>query len=857
MSRRENLVALGASDEPETGPGPEDQPTPEAAETYPEDAADFEDAWEEEAPRRSTGWIIPTLGVIAIMGWTGFFGWIHQSEILAGAPPQAWADWIVSWSVPVLLVIGVWLLAMRNSTREAARFGETARLLSHESQGLETRLVAVNRELSLARDFIASQSRDLESLGRVASERLSTNADRLEQLIRENGEQVNSIGQVSDTALSNMEKLRDRLPVIANAARDVASQIGNAGITAQGQLDEMISGFDRLNQFGEASTAQVEGLRAKVGDTLASFEAQTTALEQLCNTRFEALRGQSEDFRQELEARETDTLAAIRRRAEELQTELSARSDEVRAREEAAIADMRERIADLRSEADRLTLSMRDGQTETQRLWETAIEGLQARMTDAIGTVSRIDEAAIESARARLEKLSQIAERADTSIKQSTEAFDEEFARRQALAVQREEQALAQLQGRISAFDQQVNERQEEHLAHVVGLAERGDALAQRLAALDQELSRLSEQGKQETGRLSEASELLAERLSHSRAILEENGTFVGRLTDDSVRLLEIIRSSADYSQGALCDSIGKAESRLSQFEQQAMALRDTIVQAEAKGSLLSDHVGTASLESRASLETIEALEARMAELAQQSTALAEQARTELQSAIAEMEAASGEMVSKLRSEQTDAVREIAERIGTQGSSAIEQALREGASAAIAELQEAAHNAGERGRESAAELRNQLAIVNELTGNLEQRVSQARERAAEQVDSDFTRRMALITDSLNSCSIDISKAFDNEVTDTSWASYLRGDRGIFTRRAVRLLDNHDARAVSDIYQDDAEFREAVNRYIHDFEAMLRNVLSTRDGNALAVTLLSSDMGKLYVALAQAIERLRD
>jgi len=35
------------------------------------------------------------------------------------------------------------------------------------------------------------------------------------------------------------------------------------------------------------------------------------------------------------------------------------------------------------------------------------------------------------------------------------------------------------------------------------------------------------------------------------------------------------------------------------------------------------------------------------------------------------------------------------------------------------------------------------------------------------------------------------------------------------------------------------------------------MLSTRDGNALSVTLLSSDMGKLYVALAQSIERLRE
>jgi hypothetical protein len=112
--------------------------------------------------------------------------------------------------------------------------------------------------------------------------------------------------------------------------------------------------------------------------------------------------------------------------------------------------------------------------------------------------------------------------------------------------------------------------------------------------------------------------------------------------------------------------------------------------------------------------------------------------------------------------------------------------------------------------------------------------------------------MALITESLNSSSIDISKAFANDVTDTAWASYLRGDRGIFTRRAVRLLDTREARAVAGIYEEDADFRETVNRYIHDFEAMLRSVLSTRDGHALAVTLLSSDMGKLYVALAQAI-----
>ena len=38
--------------------------------------------------------------------------------------------------------------------------------------------------------------------------------------------------------------------------------------------------------------------------------------------------------------------------------------------------------------------------------------------------------------------------------------------------------------------------------------------------------------------------------------------------------------------------------------------------------------------------------------------------------------------------------------------------------------------------------------------------------------------------------------------------------------------------------------------------MLRRVMAERDGGIIAVTLLSSDMGKLYAALNQAIEKRR-
>jgi hypothetical protein len=56
--------------------------------------------------------------------------------------------------------------------------------------------------------------------------------------------------------------------------------------------------------------------------------------------------------------------------------------------------------------------------------------------------------------------------------------------------------------------------------------------------------------------------------------------------------------------------------------------------------------------------------------------------------------------------------------------------------------------------------------------------------------------VALLIESLNSTAIDVTKILSNEVTDGEWAAYLKGDRGVFTRRAVRLLDNSQAREIA-------------------------------------------------------------
>ena len=805
MSRRENLVAVGS----EPGSAATAEPV-ETAEPAQEELV-VEEAWEDEPAPRRFGWIVPTLAILAVLGWTGFFGWAHQRAILAGGTPQEWSGWIVSWSVPVLLVVALWLLAMRNSRREASRFADAAASLSHESARLEQRLSVVNRELSLARDFIAAQSRDLESLGRVASERISEHAGRLQELIVENGAQVDSIGRVSETARDNMERLRSDLPVISNSARDVASQIGHAGDAAQARLEEMIEGFNRLNQFGEASERQIASLRERIGAALAHFETQAAQLETIAETRFAALGEKSETFRAELDGREVEALAALRSEASERQ-----------------IASLRERIG-------------------------AAIAELKDRMTAAIEEVARIDEHALDNARRRLAALNEEAERVDAAMADRTAAFEEGISTRRSEAEARENEALITLESRLAALDEQVRERQEEHLAHVSGLTERGEALGARMRHLSAEMERLAAQGGETGGALQEATAGLAAGLAETRSEIEANRELVARLTDDSVRLLELIRAGAEHSQKDLPQALADAAQDLARFETRILEAHGTIGTALEKGEALAEHAATVRQEGSASVEQFAALEARIGE----ATRAHAERLAELEATLSAIADKSEALAETARGSLGEALEGMTARFAEDSAVSIERTLREHADATIEELQESARRASEASREAALHLRDQLSAVNELAGNLEHRVAHARQRAEEQVDNDFARRMALIVESLNSSAIDISKAFDIEVTDTAWSSYLRGDRGIFTRRAVRLLDNRETREISDLYGHDGDFRETLNRYIHDFEAMLRNVLSTRDGHALGVTLLSSNPGKLYVALAQAIERLRD
>ena len=834
--------------------------------------------WDDEPlPRPRRDWfalLAAGLAVAAIAGWTALFVLVNQAEFTSSATPAQWSVWIRDWSVPVLLVGVAWLVAMRNSRREAARFGDTARLLADESSRLEQRLTAVNRELSLAREFIAAQSRDLEALGRIAGERLSEHAAQLASLIHDNGTRIDTIGTVSEAALDNMEKLRNQLPVIASSAKDVTNNIGTAGRTAHTQLEEMIAGFNKLNQFGQASERQVRQLRELVEATLSEFTRQADQMETIAAQRFAALNERGEAFRTELDSAEVEALASVRSRAQALGEELAAARQLLDTHEAESLTSLRARLSAIRDESAAIARSLREGESTATTAWGEAIARLETDLREAIDRVGAIDERAMDSARSRLAQLAEEAEGVDKRMAERDQLFGEELERRRADLEARQTEFLTTLQSQMAQLDAEIAARRTEQEEQSRKLVEHTETISIQLSHFSQRMGEIAAHGGDAKTEIAAALETLTERLAASRQALSGTDTAIAGLTDNSVRLLELLQASVHQTTTELPAAIGVSDARLAELEQRAIEVRSTLEVAESRGEALQGYVQQSRSELAEAIDSTERLQGALRDQAKDqaatlaelhaaldalrgdSEALARQAQHELREAIEQLTGSARDAVAGIETMSAAAIAQLAARLGEESGNAIEQAMRTRSAEIAGQLEQAAAHAAGVSREAAVQLRDQLAKVNELAGNLERRVAQTRARAEEQVDNDFARRVALITESLNSNAIDIARALDSDVTDTAWAAYLKGDRGVFTRRAVRLIDNPDAKAITSLFEADRDFRDHVSRYIHDFEAMLRQLLSTRDGHALSVTLLSSDMGKLYVVLAQAIERLR-
>ena len=825
-------------------------------------------------------WIIPGLATVAITGWTALVVVAQGPALLHHPDPQAIAGAIAQWSLPVALVL-VGVLIARTGLSRASRYAEVVRALAAESRQLDARLAAMNTELSLARDFIAAQARDLESLGRIAVDRLSGSAERLKDLIGDQGRAMDEIGTVSAKALENIATLRTHLPVISNSAKDVANAIAHAGHNADTQLESLITGFNRLNEFGTASARKVDEVRGAVDAALEAFAAATERIGLAGEVRLRAVIDALDSQRARLDQEEIAALAAIRARADALAHELAGQRQVMADAEEASLAALAHRIAAFEADVRALVASLGHAIEDIGRDHDSLVAGSRQRLqhfeesagavTQALVNQADQVDAAMAARRAALEAaLKAVADGFAERLDQLDLAIGQ---RRAAMAAAAADSADA-LETRLTEIDGAIAAQRQRQVDNIGKLAATCDVLSERVAALATTIDTSADDASRTAAIVDGALATLTARLNAARGALSGTDATVADLTDAAVRLLELIEATGTNAATRIPESLRTATAGLEAAGHQVEALRATLDQAGVAGMALAGSIGTTDDRLTAMLGQVatinaavlaraEEQETRLATLREalraaqgESDTLAGSIERRLAGAIAELEAAAHKAGAELGQVTAAEISAMAARFGEETSAALARVVQGRGAQMIARLEEAMDSASSSARETALQMRDQLARIDELAGNLESRVARARERAEEQVDSDFARRTALITESLNSTAIDLTRILSAEVSESAWASYLRGERGIFTRRAVSLLDAGEVRTVQQHYETDEEFRVHVNRYIHDFEGMLRQLLSTRDGNALGVTLLSSDMGKLYVALAQGIERLR-
>ncbi len=611
------------------------------------------------------------------------------------------------------------------------------------------------------------------------------------------------------TALMAMgDDAAERLQAVSNGMAAGAKQIDGSARTlidsaanAEKSVNIVLASLPRAHDgmADMAATLDSAGLRA--GEHAAALDAQLAALAERGREADNVAGGAAQRLAAHIAKMEA-TSETAGARLEGVADQMSGTVDAMLDRTAAAVDEARKGIA---AQGEAMLAMLAANQASLDAAGRESIETVGARIGEVEDTIGRIAE-----------KLGEEQTRIDILLASVTGG-------------------IAQADGAIAAL-------------HSAGM-DRTQALSASISALDSSTSAMTETLKvgDETARrvIATAEDLLTALDSSAREIDETMPEALGRL-EERIGTTRAVIAGAKPELLALVTAAESTHDAIEAIADVVSRQRETLIKTQAAliETLDSGHEKTDQLEEIVDRAITNARR------------FADDAAPQLVEALLRIRETANVAAEQARATLSGLVPEAERRLEEAGSTAMRRAIDSGVRQQLIELGQVSENAVTTASRASERLTQQMMSIGEVSAAVERRIEEARAEREEADRDNFARRVSLLVEALNSAAIDITKAFAHEVSDSAWSAYLKGDRGVFTRRAVRLLDSGDAREIAGLYDSEPQFREQVNRYIHDFEAMLRQVLALRDGSPLGVTLLSSDMGKLYVALAQAIERLR-
>lgn len=659
----------------------------------------------------------------------------------------------------------------------------------------------------------------LQRSSRAEADRYGFMAHRMEQQSHQMEVKLAGLNAYLGTSREELSRHADE---VARFGLDTAERLQFATHQIKQAMTEGLAAGEQLSDSSMRALQQAEGLIAG----LPKVDGVATRLT-------EHLREAARDAYRHGSALEVQ-IAVLREQSELTGTALSQQQEDLKGRVTGLVDQMQRARAEVEATAQTVTENL----SQSGDMAVLSFDNVRQEADRYIGTyLAQLDDAHIKldghGQRLLASLVTQLGE-ADASVAALTTRIETQEAQTRNLT-DNLVTALNDIDGEFAAFDAQGRDR-------IKGLSDAIALLKDHTEAMTSKVNLGAEGANQLIGR---SEDLLVALDSVTRELEESLPSAFGRL---------------DERLAASRHSLGQVSPELEKVEAVADAtlgrLREADILIGVQHRTLQETDGLTRSVIASHRDTLGDLQGIMADINVEADRLSEQTGPRLVEALVRVRETANQAAEKARQALAAVIPESADKLGEASAQALSAAVGTQLEARLTAINSATERTLTATTAATDQLLQQVSTITDASGHIEKRIAEAT-ASLKDADSDhMTQRVNVLIESLKSIAIDVTKILSTDVSDSSWEAYLKGDRGVFARRAVNLVGSGESRDILRKYDEDMEFREHVNRYIHDFEAMLRNLLGTRNGSSLSVTMLSSDMGKLYVALAQAIERLR-
>lgn len=138
--------------------------------------------------------------------------------------------------------------------------------------------------------------------------------------------------------------------------------------------------------------------------------------------------------------------------------------------------------------------------------------------------------------------------------------------------------------------------------------------------------------------------------------------------------------------------------------------------------------------------------------------------------------------------------------------------------------------------------------LNALTEALEKHLN-----LKEKESHDLLAEASNIVGQLQQFSVELAHLFSPKNEESLWKRYYAGDKAVFMRHLREEIKATKAEKIRKLYRENTAFQSAVNHYMQAFEQMTYEAKENSADSPLLGVLVGSDVGRLYMVLAEVIK----